>query len=366
MMFTTPAVDALMAASVIGLKGSYDRRRSRVKNLPEFGGELPAVVLADEILTPGKDQVRALITSAGNPVLSAPNGRKLDRALESIDFMVAIDIYLNETTRHAHVILPPTFSLEHDHYDVAFHMLAVRNTAKYAPALFPKPKDSKEDWEIYYEIIKRIKKPRSLFDRLTTPLQHGAMSLGPRPILELALRVGPHHLSLQELEKPKRLQNSKKRIELVPELYLKDLDRLAERMSRPRNGALSLIGRRELRTNNSWMHNSQRLVKGKERCTLLMHPDDARARGCQDGQRVVLESAAGSIEVPVEVSDAVMPGVVCLPHGWGHDREGIRMEVAREHAGASINDVTDDALIDPLSGTVRFSDVPVQVRLARS
>jgi anaerobic selenocysteine-containing dehydrogenase len=374
-MFTKPAIDTVAMATMLGLRGSYARKRSRVRGLPEFGGEMPMAALADEILTPGEGQIRGLVTSAGNPVLSAANGRKLDRALASLEYMVAIDIYLNETTRHAHLILPPTFALEHDHYDVAFHLLAVRNTAKYSRAMFEKPPEARDDWEIFVELIHRLKRPRSLIDRLTTPLQELAMRLGPRALLELGLRLGPHRLSLARLERephgidlgalepclPQRLPG-KQRIDLAPELYFADLDRLAARMSRHTNGALALIGRRELRSNNSWMHNSPRMVKGKERCTLRMHPDDARARGCEDGKRVVLESSAGTIEVLLEVTDEMMPGVVCLPHGWGHDREGIRLSVAREHAGASINDVTDDNLIDDLSGTIRFSDVPVTVR----
>jgi anaerobic selenocysteine-containing dehydrogenase len=225
------------------------------------------------------------------------------------------------------------------------------------------------------ELIRRLKRPRNAIDRLTAPLQELGLKLGPRALLELGLRLGPHRLSLKRLEKephgidlgalepclPKRLPAAK-RIDVAPDMYFADLDRLAKRMERKPNGALSLIGRRELRTNNSWMHNSKRMVKGKERCTLRMHPEDARARGVEDGKRVVLESAAGSLEVLLEVTDEMMPGVVCLPHGWGHDREGIRLQVAKEHAGASINDVTDDALVDDLSGTIRFSDVPVTVR----
>ncbi len=376
-MFTKPAIDTVALASTLGLKGSYGRRHSRVRNLPEFGGELPVAALADEILTPGQDQIRGLVTSAGNPVLSSPNGRKLDKALASLEFMVAIDIYLNETTRHAHLILPPTFALEHDHYDLAFHLLSVRNTAKYGPAIFPKPPDARDDWEIFVELMARLRRPRNLLDRVTGPVQLALLRRGPRRILDLGLRFGPHRLSLKSVEQkphgidlgplepclPKRLQNDRKRIELAPALYLRDLDRLHARLTRTAtDGALSLIGRRELRTNNSWMHNSRRMVKGKVRCTLRMHPEDAKARGCADGERVRLESASGALEVLLEVSDEMMPGVVCLPHGWGHNREGIRLQVAGAHAGESINDVTDDALIDELSGTIRFSDVPVTVR----
>lgn len=374
-MFTKPAIDAVKVASGMGLSGTYGRRKSRVRGLPEFGGELPAAVLAEEIETPGEGQIRALVTSAGNPVLSSPNGRRLDRALAGLDYMVAIDIYVNETTRHANLILPPTSALEHDHYDLAFHLLAVRNTAKYSPALFEKPEHMRHDWEIFLELTKRIQTPRKLLDRVTLPVRNRFLALGPRPILDLGLRTGPWRLSLSALEKnphgvdlgplepcfPHRLQTKKKTIDLAPAPLLEDLERLERRTARATNGALSLIGRRELRSNNSWMHNSERLVKGKPRCTLRMHPQDASARGLSNGQQVRVKSRVGAVQVPLEVTDEMLPGVVSLPHGWGHDREGIRLGVAERNPGVSINDLTDDALLDELSGNVRFSDVPVEV-----
>lgn len=370
-MFTTPAVDALGAERWVGLRGSYDRRRTRVRDLPEFGGEFPAVTLAEEIETPGEGQIRALVTTAGNPVLSSANGRRLDRALAQLDFMVSIDIYVNETTRHADYILPPTFALERDHYDLAFHVLAIRNTAKFSEPLFEKSDDQRHDWEIFRELAWRLEpKPAGRFAKKLAYRRMSAADIvaiglraGPHDVTLAALKAHPHGVDLGALEPrlPERLFTRDKRIDLVPKIYLDDLPRLEADLETPRNGSLSLIGRRELRTCNSWMHNSHRLVKGKERCTLRMHPDDAAARGLESGARVTVASAVGEIEAPLEITDEMRPGVVSLPHGWGHDRDGIRLRVATEHAGVSINDITDDGLTDPLSGTVQFSDVPVTV-----
>lgn len=384
-MFTKPAVDMVQVANRIGLRGSFARRRSRVRKLPEFGGELPAAVLAEEIDTPGEGQIRALITSAGNPVLSAPNGPRLERALPALELMVSIDIYLNETTRHAHYILPPTFALEHSHYDLAFHLLSVRNTAKFGEAIFERADDQRHDWEIFTELALRLK-AESTIDKLLLPVKRQAMlALTPERALAMLLELGPwgaklrprregltlgklraspHGIDLGPLEPslPERLVSSPQRIHLAPALYLGDLRRAAERLSAPRDGEmLSLIGRRQLRSNNSWMHNSERLVKGRNPCTLLMHPDDAQARGLASGARVQLRSASGAVEVELEISDEMMPGVVSLPHGFGHHRPGVRLRTAAAHAGASINDVTLETAVDVLTGTVSFSGVPVTV-----
>ncbi len=371
-MFTQPAVDIVANKSFAG-RGSLGRWRSRVRGLPEFGGELPVAALAEEIDTPGEEQIRALVTHAGNPVLSTPNGTRLEAALAGLDFMVAIDFYLNETTRHAHVILPPTPPLEHDHYDLAFHTLAVQNTAKYSPALFQRPRDARHEWEIFCELGGRLE-GRAKWAVLK--------ALGPRRMLDIALRTGPYGagfipgapgLSLAELERrphgiwlgalspclPQRLQTKNRRLELAPPLLLDDLRRLEQQ---PAEDGLTLIGRRQLRSNNSWMHNSPRLVKGPRRCTLLMHPEDARERGLDTGAAARLASRVGSIDVEVEVSDEMMRGVVSLPHGWGHSRPGIRLSVASNNAGASINDVTDGDRIDAASGNAAFSGTPVTVR----
>jgi anaerobic selenocysteine-containing dehydrogenase len=391
-MFTRPAVDIVGLTARIGQSGSFDKRRSRVRNLPTFGGELPVAVLSEEIETPGPGAIRALLTSAGNPVLSTPNGGRLDRALATLDFMVSIDIYLNETTRHAHVILPPTFALEHDHYDLAFHVLAIRDTAKYSPALFEPPPSARHDWQIFLELETRLKARRGGAARAMAEARGWALGrLGPARLLDVMLRTGPHGdrfrgllpgssgLSLKRLRDaphgidlgplepclPDRLFTRDRRIALAPDPLVADVERLEARWLRaspsPTADELHLIGRRDLRSNNSWMHNCHRLVKGPARCTLQMHPDDAERRGLAGGQAVVVRSRAGKVEVPLEVSDEVMPGVVSLPHGWGHARPGIAMRVAEAHPGASVNDLTDELLVDTLSGNASLTGVPVTV-----
>jgi anaerobic selenocysteine-containing dehydrogenase len=385
MMFTNAAVDLEMLAKSVGFDLGFDRWRSRVRGLPEFGGELPVVTMAEEIETGGPGQIRALITSAGNPVLSTPNGPRLDRALAGLDFFVAIDMYLNETTRHAHVILPPTSPLERSHYDVGLATYSVRNVAKYSPALFQRAADERDDWEICLELWTRLGLPGlplgklgKLAGRALRPL---LAKLGPEAILDVALRVGPHGLrkgrrgltlaklraaphgvDLGALEPrlPGRLRTADRRIKLAPAIFVADLARLRTRLAAP-VPALVLIGRRQLRSNNSWCHNSARLVKGKPRCTLLIHPRDASARGLVDGGTAVLASRAGRVEVPVEVTDDIMPGVVSLPHGWGHDKDGTRLSVAGATPGVSANDVTDETFFDTLSGNAALSGVSVEV-----
>jgi anaerobic selenocysteine-containing dehydrogenase len=403
MMFAEPAVDL---TSAYGSPGHYDRFRSRVRGLPEFGNELPVATLADEILTPGKGQVRGLFTVAGNPVLSTPNGRQLDRALESLEFMVSVDPYLNETTRHAHLILPPTSPLEHGHYDVALSGFAVRNVAKYAPALFPPPPGSMHDHEILAELARRLRARSGLERNIAAVRGVVARRLGPDGAIDWMLRTGrygqenrgslgllarlpgfaamrqqleapdrrpeglslarlrasPHGIDLGPLEPclSRRLATPGRRIRLAPPPYLDDLARAARALAEPVPG-LMLIGRRHVRSNNSWLHNSQRLVKGKPRCTLMIHPEDAARRGVVEGAMVTLRSRVGSVEVAAEVTLDVMPGVVCLPHGWGHDRPGTRLSVAARSPGVSINDVIDDQRIDALSGTAVLNGTPVDV-----
>jgi len=384
-MFTHPAVDLVALATRIGQRGHFDKGRSRVRGLPEFGGEYPAAVLAEEIDTPGSGQVRALVTSAGNPVLSTPNGGRLEKALEQLEFMVSIDFYLNETTRHAHLILPPTAALEHDHYDLIFHALAVRNTAKYSPPLFAPAEDARHDWQIFLELAGRLDaaKGRNTLKRRLTRRVLGA--LGVRGLLDVLLRSGPHGrgfwpfgrgLSLRRLESalhgidlgplepclPARLGTRGGTMDLAPGRFVEDLPRLREWADGAgSNGALRLIGRRDVRSNNSWMHNSERLVKGRDRCTLLMHPEDAASRSLTDGQAVSVRSRVGVLRVALQVSADMMPGVVCMPHGWGHHREGTRLRVAEAHAGASLNDLTDEERVDALCGTAAFSGTPVEV-----
>jgi anaerobic selenocysteine-containing dehydrogenase len=388
-MFTAPAVDMVPLARLLGEAGQFATYHSRVRRLPEFGRELPVAALAEEIDTPGAGQIRGLCSYAGNPVLSSPNGARLDRALGGLDFMVAIDYYRNETTRHADIILPPTSPLERDHYDLVFNLTAVRNTAKYSPALLEPPPDARHDWQIFLDLATSVRRRRSWLGRWIAWLKRGVLRrIGPRGLLDAALRLGPYGgrflplrrgLSLRALERephgidlgplrpalPARLCTPGRRIHLAPAPFVADLERLrgeldAAPIADP--DELLLIGRRQLRSNNSWMHNSRRLVKGKETCTLLMHPDDAARRGLSDSQRVRVVSRVGAVEVPLTITDAIMPGTVSLPHGWGHDRPGAQLSVAAERPGVSANDLTDDARVDALAGTAVFSGVPVRVQ----
>jgi anaerobic selenocysteine-containing dehydrogenase len=371
-MFTTPAVDLARLAALLGQTGSHRRWRSRVSGLPEFNGELPVAALAEEIETPGEGQIRALVTHAGNPVLSLPNGRRLERALGSLEFMVAIDIYLNETTCHADFVLPPTFGLEHEQYPLLFLALSVRNWAKFSPAILPAAEDSRHDWQVLLGLATRLLSRRGMSGKVAAAAMQRALGAGPRRWLDLLLRFGPHRLKLERLQgsphgidlgplEP-RVPALVKSIRLAPPLFLADLARVRSRLEdgAAADGELMLIGRRTLRSNNSWMHNSELLVRGKNRCTLLMHPDDARARGLASGESVRVTSRVGAIETELEVSDEVRPGVVSLPHGWGHGREGTRLPVANRRPGVSLNDVIDDARYDPISGTSQLS-VPVSV-----
>jgi anaerobic selenocysteine-containing dehydrogenase len=382
-MFTAPAFDLVARTRGTSQAGHYNRRRTRVRGLPEFSGEFPVASLAEEMDTPGPGQIRALITSAGNPVLSTPNGTRLEKALGGLEFMASVDFFLNETTRHANIILPPTFALERDHYDLVFHLLAIRNTVKYSLPLYEPAADTRHDWQILRGIAVRLaahdpQRRPSLMDRLR------ARWLTPERVLALGLRFGPrgagwnplakgltlaklaslpHGLDLGPLQPclPGRL-GPNARISLAPVPFVADVERLAGELSKATTlPALRLIGRRDLRSNNSWMHNCQRLVKGPRRCTLLMHPTDAARLGIDDSARVSVRSRAGAIAVDAELSDEVMPGVVCLPHGWGHDRPGIRLSVASAHPGASINDLTDELAVDAVSGNAAFSGVPVTV-----
>jgi anaerobic selenocysteine-containing dehydrogenase len=412
-MFTLPAFDPVTAPESVAPRGSFARWHTRVRKLPEFAGEFPVATLAEEILTEGPGQIKALVTHAGNPVLSTPNGRRLDRALAGLEFMAAIDFYINETTRHAHIILPPTSSLERGHYDLAFHLLAVRNTAKFSPPLFEPDAETRHDWEILVELQTRMEHD-GVFGNLVGRVGRKFVRrfFGPERILDLGLRFGPYGaklnpfykgsrikpsspssakssvssvvkgLTLRKLKQaphgidlgplspclPARLRTSDKHIELAPEVLVKDIERVKTKLlggaSHHSNGNLLLIGRRQLRSNNSWMHNTERLVKGNPRCTILMHPVDAKKRDLKPGQNVSVQSRVGSVVVPIEISEEMMPGVVSIPHGWGHDRLGIQLEVAQQHAGQSINDVTDDLTIDALCGTAAFNGTWVAVESA--
>ncbi len=376
-MFTTPAIEITKLVRLLGFVG-HDRWRSRVRGLGEVAGELPVATLADEIETPGPGQVRALVTCAGNPVLSAPNGQRLDRALASLPFMVSVDNYVNETTRHAHVILPPVAAVERSHYDVALFGFSVRNMAKYVPPPIAREPDGKYDWEIMLELGLRARLGGSL---LAVARALGT-ALGPEGLLEIGLRAGPHKLSLARLREhphgldlgpleprlPGVLETKDRLVDLAPARFVAEARAMLERADDDRGeGEMLLIGRRHLRSNNSWLHNARPLIKGKPRCTLLMHPDDAARLGVAAEARVRVSSRVGQIEAPLELTRGIMPGVVSLPHGFGHDRPGVELRVAREHAGVSVNDLTDDQRLDVLSGNAAFSGVPVRVTaLSRS
>ena len=383
-MFTRPAFDMVGLGGAFGQPGSFGKRRTRVRGLPEFGSEFPVSALAEEILTPGRGRIRALVTSAGNPVLSTPNGRRLEEALAQLDFMVSIDPYLNETTRHAHLILPPTSGLERDHFDLVFHVLAVRNTVKYSKALFDKPRGALHDWEILHRLTERIGEadparrpgwPARLMSRWLTPKRSVALGIrlsgrgaGWNPFsrrLTLSrIAAQPHGIDLGPLEPclPRRLKTPARRIDLAPKPLVADLQRLSGAAQSAAAGVLHLIGRRDPRTNNSWLHNSRRFVKGPQRCTLLMHPADAAARGLAAGDVATVTSRSGSVDIAVEPSDEMMRGVVSIPHGWGHHRPGTRLQVAAAHAGVSANDLTDETFIDELCGNAALNGVAVTVR----
>ena len=385
------------------------RWASRVRGLPEVFGELPVVCLAEEIETPGEGQVRALITIAGNPGLSTPNSERLSRAMAGLDLMVSLDVYVNETSRHADVILPGPTPLEHSHYDLAFYQLAVRNIANFTPAVLPPDPTLLQEWQTLLRLtgivagqgpdadvdalddlvaaelvrrevsrsagplagrepeeimaaLQRRRGPERLLDLLLRAGPYGdAFDSRPGGLTLDALEEAPHGIDLGPLEPriPEVLRTPSGRIELAPEPIVTDIERLRAALERERNGAMVLIGRRQLRSNNSWMHNLEPLVRGKESCTAQVHPDDAARLGLVDGAPARVSSRVGEIEVQVEVTDGVMPGVVSIPHGWGHHVDGIRMSVAGAHPGANSNALADETLIDALSGNAVLNGIPV-------
>jgi anaerobic selenocysteine-containing dehydrogenase len=420
-MFTRAAAGSRNTTGVSG-KGRgvrFGRWKSRVRGLPEVYGELPAVCLAEEIETPGKGQVRALITIAGNPALSTPNSDRLQQSLGMLDFMVSVDMYLNETTRYANVILPPPPTLTHSHYDLALYQLAVHNVAHYSAPVLDREAGMLDEWEILLRLAAILGGQGAQADiQLIDDMSMSALiqrevatagsniegrdpaellsALAPRRgserMLDFMLRSGPYGdgfgtrengLSLAVLEAlphgvdlgplhpriPEVLRTPSGKIELAHPAFVADVDRLRTSLERARekaNGQMLLIGRRDLRSNNSWMHNLNVLTKGKERCTLLVHPGDATRLALVDGEMACVTSRAGTVEIPVEVTDAIMPGVVSIPHGWGHNLPGTRMRVAREHAGVNTNILTVAEVVDQLSGNAVLNGVAVTVERARS
>ncbi|MDG9666842.1 molybdopterin oxidoreductase family protein [Hahella sp. CR1] len=423
LMFTQPAIDLPAIGAMSGHKGHFGRYRSSVRGLPEFGGELPAATLAEEILTEGPEQIKAMVVVAGNPVLSSPNGGRLDAAFESLEFMVSIDMYVTETSRHADIILPPAGPLQRSHIDIVFAALAVRNTVKYSPPLFPKEDNELHDWEIFLELSRRLSS-RDLRSSIEAEFKYKLLKrLGPDGLADIYLQLGPYGRDLPASERwsgyleralqalhpghplrqlwkqgplsdenrdlpkglsiktllqhphgvdlgplrpclPQRLFTKDKRINLAPKIYLSDLSRVKALLNESGDDALLLIGRRHVRSNNSWLHNSHRLVKGKNRCTLLMHPRDASRYGVRDGEDAEVRSRVGVVVLPVEVTDDIMPGVVSIPHGWGHKRSGVNWCTASAHGGVSVNDLTDELWVDPLSGNAALNGVPVTVKSA--
>ncbi|PTQ89988.1 molybdopterin-dependent oxidoreductase [Agitococcus lubricus] len=427
-LFNHPAVDLVgLTSSSPALRGSFNRYQSRVRGLPEFNGELPVAVLAEEILTEGKGQIKALITHAGNPVLSTPNGQQVDQALASLDFMVAIDIYLNETTRHAHIILPPTGVLEHGHYDLVFNILAVRNVSKYSPPLLTPPDNTRHDWQILLELaarfnannakekwlwqgIKRIVErlqPEGILDLLLQLGPYGQLPLGLTPVaaqssqllikalnafppthgvarqlkqlltatplngkaqgLSLAkLKANPHGLDLGALQPSlaERICTPDRKVILAPHLYLAELSRAFTQLNahqRREPNQFLLIGRRHIRSNNSWLHNSLPLIKGKNRCTAMMNQADASALAVNEGDMIRVKSRVGDITLPVEIVDDMMTGVISIPHGFGHHRQGTQLSIAEGKAGVSMNDITDEHYVDGISGTAALNGLAVTV-----
>ena len=391
MTFPLPAIDAL--DTVDGARGSFDRYRSRVSGRREFAGEFPVSVLAEEIMTPGEGQIRGLISIAGNGALSLPNGKFFEEALDELEFMVSIDLYINETTRHADIILPAVGPFEKGHYDLFYHTYDTINWTVYNPPLFDPEGPGYTDFDIMNEVLRRlvIKRTRNPFKKAFAMLVGAIVRrwVTPELILDLGLRFGPYGaglnpfnkegLSLKKLRQhphgiflgehkrclPERLFNEDKKIHLAPEVIIADIPRLKKRWlsdeaDRSSEFDMVIVGRLQRRT-LGWMHNSLRLVKGRDTCTLLIHPDDAEARGIPDGNTVAVSSAAGSIQLPAEISDTVMRGVVCMPPLWGHNRPGTRRSVANAHPGASMNDITNQKVMDELTGNAVVHGVPVKV-----
>ncbi len=411
-MFTRAAAGAgnTRGAPRYGRGVTLHRRRSRVRGVGETLGELPVACLAEEIDTPGEGQVRALVTVAGNPVLSTPNAARLDAALATLDLYVAVDPYINETTRHADVILPPPGALQKGHYDLALLQLALRNIANYSPPVLPLGDDQLDEWKILARLALVAQgmgadaDPAVVDDLVVQTLVGAAVAdetspvagrepadimaelgdrTGPERLIDLMLRTGPygdgfgadpdgltldvllanpHGVDLGPLEPrlPEVLRTPSGMVELAPEPIAVDVARLQAALDAPTDG-LTLIGRRDLRSNNSWMHNVEVLVKGKPRCTLHVHPDDATRLGLVDGAPADVTSRTGKVTIPVEVTDAIRPGAVSIPHGWGHDLDGVELSVARRHAGVNSNLLADDELIDPVSGNAVLNGIPVEV-----
>ena len=386
---------------------STGRHRARVSGAPEVYGELPITCMAEEIETPGEGQVRALFTVATNPVLSSPDGPRLAKALDTLDFMVSMDIYLNETTRHADVILPGVSPLEDFHYDVAFPQLSWRNHARYSPPVFAAPQGQPQEWQTLLKLAAIVQgkgagtdadtlddaqfaddAQRLFGEHADAVIQATAHYKGPMRGLEVALRSGPYgdqfgrkpdgltlakvmasntrggiDLGALQPRIPEMLRTPTGKIELAPQLLLQDLERATQDLQGPAPD-LVIIGRRDVRTNNSWMHNLPVLAKGPFRCTALVHPADAERLNLVDGEMAEIHNGPRNVQAQVHISTEMMPGVVSLPHGWGHDLPGAQLSLAAQRPGANLNALLDDQLRDPLSGNSVLGGVPVTMRRA--
>ncbi|MFC3311102.1 molybdopterin oxidoreductase family protein, partial [Blastomonas aquatica] len=357
-MFSSPVVDLVAGAG----PGTYDRFRSRIGDRPEVISEFPSALLPDEIATPGEGQIRALVVLSGNPVLSAPGA--WGTALPLLDLMVSVDMYVTATSAHAHYILPPCGPLEKDHYPLLLGPIAIRNYADYSLPTLPMEEGAKADWEIVAEMARAILSARGEAVPNIVP---------PRTVLAAMLARSDYNVTLEELEAnnngkdfgphvqrlPERLQTTDKRIACAPPLCVEALEQWRAALADTPPDALLLIGRRHVRNNNSWMHNSPRLAKGRDRCTAMIHPEDAAARGIADGALVRVTSRVGSVELVAEVSDDVMRGVISIPHGFGHDKPGTQLSVAGRRPGVSLNDLTDPQAMDPISGNAVLNGTPV-------
>jgi len=372
-MFPQPAFDLLRNYKK-GHKSSFGQYSSRVRKLPFFNGEFPVAVLAEEITTPGEGQIKSLITVAGNPVLSAPSGHKLAEAFEGLDYMVSVDIYLNETTKYANIILPGTTGVENSHYDIFFNSFSVRNTVKYSAPLFEKDASQRSDWQILQQISALM---------TDTPADDPMLKITPEIILDMELKkglYGEQGMSLQKLiDNPhgidigplmpcleQRIKTADGKVQLAPQLYLDDLPRLDALIAQPardKSYPFDLISRRLVKSHNTWTQNSDRLVKGKNPCTLEVHPQDAEALALVRGQVVKLSSSVGEVEIEVVITDDIQQGVVSMPQGWGHNQKGTKMTVAATQPGVSINDLTDADRVDTLTGNAAFNGTPVAIQV---
>jgi anaerobic selenocysteine-containing dehydrogenase len=378
-MFSKPAFDIIEPARKQKNRKTFGKYHSRLKGLPSFAGELPVSVLADEIMTQGEGQIKMLIVNSGNPVLSTPNGNKMDKALASLDYMVSIDFYLNESSRHANIILPPISSLERDHYNMAFHTLAVQNTVKYSETLFKPSKEQRSDREIFVELWARMQ-PKGIKSQIKTWLTKRHINKkGERGIIDDGLKHGPykdlnlekviqskHGIDLGALQPcmPQRLLNKDQQIHLLPKEIKADIARVKavfEQNQQATEYPMQLIGRRDPRTNNSWMHNSYRLIKGKARCLALINTTDAEIHKLQDADEIIVTSATATITIPVKITDDIKQGIISIPHGWGHTFADMKISTAQANAGVNINILMDENQIDEISGNAVLSGVPVRI-----